>query len=167
MVVFPIDKYLAQDYRNTLRTSDAPQNIETDNPVLPVIDIQKGLPQPNSKQRLRYKFVNWTTTNTDYQIATPSSIKNIYYLGMYYVNTAATASTGAVWDGSTGSTPSSSANTSYDELMLDYSRLGATDGAFQYKMLPFPTKCSFGIRANFGVAAGSGFAIIWYIEELV
>lgn len=137
------------------------------NPSNGGVEVQPAFPKPNANQRLRYKFVNWTTSTTQYQIATPTANMNIYYVGSYAITTAATAASPAIWDGTSGGTPASSANTAYDELMIEYFYLPGTVGAERYHMPPMPLKIVSGLRAEAGVASGSGFLIIWYIEEVV
>ncbi len=166
MVEFPIDKYLAQDYRNTLRTFEAPQNIDTKNPVIPVIDIQKGFPKPNAKQTLKtYDLLRQNAASGDTQIATSSSTLKIYFVGaLYNANgTNYTQASQSTIQDSTSGTPGTS--------------LGATNnmGTFignantMISLFPsLPRECIYGIRASVvAPTTGNTILTIYYIEEII
>jgi len=169
MVEFPIDKYLAQDYRATLKTFDAPQNIETKNPIIPVVDIQKGFPKPNARQILHYTFISIGTSATSFQVATVMPNKKIYFLGMSINVTAAVATNISGFDAISGTGPSTSANTAYlDELgFFAYLFTGATLGELRETKPQLPIEVKFGIRCVAGGAGQSGLAIVTWIEEQV
>lgn len=168
MVKFPIDKYLAQDYRNTLRTSDAPQYLDTETPLIPVVDVQKGFPKPNSKQTLRYATVKFTTTAGYVQIVTKTANTRIYFIGIKSVNGAAILHEVLLFDG-TGNYPTVNADTLYtDEAgFIDRLTLPATVGAQYITPNPLPIELKYGLRIYGGVASGNATNIITYIEEVI
>jgi len=163
MVVFPIDKYLAQDYRNVLRTGDAPQNLDTDSPIIPVVDIQKGFPKPNSKQRLRHRYLYNANSTTISQIATPTNNLNIYYIGFTGVFVGVASIIQPI-DATSGGVVATDQN----EVALSpiYYGAAAQQTIKDYPILPI--KCDYGLRFEnraTGVGCQSDVVIYW-IEEV-
>jgi len=163
MVVFPIDKYLAQDYRNTLRTSDAPQNIETDNPIIPMIDVQKGFPKPNSKQTYKTFFSTQAAAGTfNKQIATPTSNTLIYFVGIevgYPSNT--TGPDMALLDSTTQNT----FPVENDTNVLAMRRTNTPEGYDKFP--PLPLKVNNGIRLYSSTGVAGYAVVVHYIEEVI
>jgi len=155
-VQVPVDKYLAEDYRQVLRTVDAPQNINTEVPITPAVIVNQGLPRPNSKQILRYTtVVNGAGNNSD-QIATPNSTTNIYFLGCL-INSGAVNF--CVWDGTSGDRTSL---TDGQTTNFYYGSYGGTTNVIDF--VPFPVKATSGIRVT---TTGVSSVIVYYIEEIV
>jgi len=157
MVQFPVDKYLLADYREQLRTFSAPQDLDTDYPILPVIPISQplGFPKPNSKQILRIYNVVLAAAG-DVQVATVSSSTNIYFVGAI-ISTAAGGTYG-IADLTSGTVN----QTNGDTTTLAY---GGTAAQLNLEFKPaLPYKCTSGIRVS-GIGAFSLRITIYYIEE--
>lgn len=163
----PTDKYLLQDYRDDMRTSDAPQMIDTQTPLIPVKNIGSGLPKPNSKQRLLKYHVYKTNAASAYvNVATPSSNTRIYFLGVIVSVYDTLGRTVSAYDGSSGT-----AQHSVDANTINFFTFNTTASAygnFSY-FAPFPVQVVSGIRLfqDTLTASGSLSATFYYIEEIV
>lgn len=154
-MINPIDKGIAQDYRNTMFTSGAPQNIDTDIAVIPVAVINQGLPKPTSKQ-LMYKY-NFVNTTADAQVITRGSNQRVYYLGCQ-INMGAGCTT-VIFDGTSGT----GAQTNGDTVTLI-----RMDGAVQMGYFPpLPIECVNGIRISVTAAANARITVFYVVESTV
>jgi len=170
MVSFPIDKYLSQDYRDTLRTFDAPQNIDTDSPLIPVIDIQKGYIKPNSKQKLRtYLFFQGAgAAARTVQIASNSTTRQYYFLAAksYKAGTVNNSNISLI-DATTGGATYADGET---DLLIREQWLAAAPGVREgINIGSAPIKTDRGIRLDC-VLTGAGeeiWMLIYYIEEIL
>ena len=160
----PIDKFLMQDYRRDMRTPDCPSYIDTRVPITPVKTIGTGFTTPNSKQKLRHTLIDIGGTSTDFQIATVTASKNVYLLGYHYWVTNTTNSEVKMWDAASGSAPSISANTKYEDEGALLLYIAPQTGWYTF-VLPLPKKVTTGIRLTAGGASVSAFLVVYYIEE--
>ena len=168
-MIFPIDKYLAQDYRNTLRTGGSPQMIDDSAPVTPVIDIQKGFPKPNAKQILHQTLVFVGNASTTFQIATVSATTKIYYLGMFAQNQAAVQCGPDFFDASSGVAGAINGNNAYQDYLgrIAPMTVAATVGATLAYNPVLPYQVTYGLRLIGGGAGQSCIYQIWWLEEIV
>jgi len=167
MVEFPIDKYLAQDYRDTLRTFDSPQNIETKNPIIPVIDIQKGFIKPNSKQKLCNAFVYAGATTTRVQLATASTSLKVYFVAMQSINFAANVGDTILFDAISGNAPTTTAGNVYTGVDAPTCRHYLPASGNLTTTPTIPVQVTNGLRVEFGGTSQNYYVMIWWIEEIV
>lgn len=164
----PLKASTMNDFRNALGINTSPSFYET-TPITPVAIIggNLGLPKPKSNQRLRYTTINAGGTNTEFQVATPTSTTTISYLGFSVSNFAAFSGSFVVYDGSSGTYPTLSANTSYpDDLgVLSLFVFPATVGYNFNLFQTLPAKVKKGLRINAGGASQSFIIVVWYLEE--
>lgn len=122
-----------------------------------------GYPIAKVGQVVHTYMVNYTTTSTYYQIATPDVNTDIYYLGYFFVSTNANNSGLTLYDASAGNAPGVAVNTGYlDDAGLIVADYMATIRSYSI-MLPIPYKVKNGIRLNIGSASASGFIIVYYM----
>lgn len=166
MVNQPINKFIAEDYRRTLNTSDSPSFIDTEVPVAPVAVINNRLPVANANQRLRVAGVYSDGTTRYLQIATASSTIKVHFLGMQYYCNAAVAANMIIWDATSGTPPAITAGAvSYDEnayfCQIGASAVGQNGSVF----VPLPKEVTSGIRVQLGGAGQLLYGFIYWIEE--
>jgi len=154
---FPISKYVAEDYRQSLNISDAPSFVDTELAVLPVIDIQKGFPRPNSRQTIKTMMLSKGGA-ADTQIVTRTSSTNVYFIGIV----AQVLATGGLNVGD--ATSGSLVNTDGATNQL----LAASVSANTYIefFAPLPVKLLNGLRVSNSGAVGF-IGILYYMEELI
>lgn len=166
-----ISKWLASDYRDTLKAAKAPSSIDLDAPIVPVAVVNLGLPRARSNQRLRYTTVRISSAGNDsaFQVATASSILAIFYIGARVVNSAAVAAQGTIYDATSGNSPTLTLNNVNNENLgfLAHFALPATVGNEQLVIPSLPIKCISGIRFYIASAPASSQAefTIWWLEE--
>jgi hypothetical protein len=168
-MIQPINRTVANDYRQALGVADAPQMIDTEIPITPVLLVNNSFPKPSTSQKLKYFTVGIHTALTSYQIATASSTTKIYFIGIKVINGGAVALNPAVFDGTSGNSPAIAANTTYADGagLLANPICPATNGTQDETILPLPVQVNNGIRLTMGGAAQAGVVIIYYIEEIV
>lgn len=167
MGVLPISKFIAEDYRQTLGTNDAPSFIDTETPIIPVAVVNQQLPKPNSKQKLKYGFACITAAATTLQIATRTATTKIYFLGFDAYSGNATSQTFVIYDATSGTGPSFSNNTIYTDesgLLADFTFASASATLINH--LPLPVELKQGLRIT-GGATSSCYFVFWYIEEQI
>ena len=147
-----------------MQVAGSPSFVDDQIPVTPVSIVggNIGLPKPRANQRTRYAYRIALHADTYYQIATNSSTKQYYYVGVIAsCSAAAVAHTDFVFDAASGNTPASDT----DEIMLYERNFIANSG--DTAVLPIPLKMTNGIRLRLGDAgaAMNAWAIVVYIEE--
>lgn len=157
MVLSPISRNVANDYRTVMGTGDAPQFIDTEVPILPVKAIGEGIPKPNSSQR-QLTYTSVATGNQQVNVSLPSSSRNVYLTGI----TVNTNSTGIgdiyIIDASSGSSFTDTDTTGKVRLSMPIS----TD---KQVFFPFPIKMTTGLRLVVSWSAGTISSIVHYVEE--
>ncbi len=151
---YPISKFVAQDYRESLQTADAPSFVDTDLQVLPVIDIQKGFPKPNARQQLKTYMVSKGIA-ADQQIATTGINTRIYFLGFESTMNAGNLIVG---DATSGTLAGADAATN----LLFYSSVAATTYTQFFPTLPREVKTGLRVTASAAISL-----IMYYIEETI
>jgi len=160
-MIVPTDKYLMADYREILGTPDAPQMIDTENPIIPVALVNNGLPRPNSKQEIKKYNVSKINTTVDVQVATASSTKRLFYIGAHVRVDALGVNTCVVFDATSGTGSCSDANTD----LLVPGVVANTILSTLYTM-NLPIECKKGIRVSIIAAAGQNVSVdVFYMEE--
>lgn len=161
-MIVPINKYLAQDYRRTLSTGGAPQMIDDSNPIIPVIDVQKGFITPNSKQLLKkYTVVKGAAAGAfNIALSTPSLSKKVYLVG-YRVNITGAAGIMALYDSTTDGDQEADA----DSVTINRYASATTNEIFNFQ-IPIPIEKRLLLYVNSGAASGVT-ATIYYIDETV
>lgn len=147
----PINKYLANDYRVVIGTDDAPATIDPKNAIIPVVDIQKGFPKPNSKQTYKTKAFN--NNGVGYNtISSVDSNKDVYLVAIAvsgvnggYIN---------VGDGTDSAVDSTNGSTTH---FIQIASAGLYD-------FPLPIKCNVALGI-YGSVINQGF-VVHYIEEI-
>lgn len=162
----PADKYVLEDYRQDLRTSDAPQVIDTERELLPVKAIGTGIPRPNSRQILHVTLVN-VTTATAVQVCTRAAGTRIFFLAAFFYSGAAQATNSALFDATSGNGSAVVANTAYTDDYLAIFTLAAAVGASAFVQLPVGKEIMQGIRHYGGSAAGNANLVVYWVEERV
>lgn len=167
----PIDKYLGQDYRVALRVPSSPSFIDTEVPITPIIDINKGLPRPNSKQIFHKSMVLISGAPADFNITTVTSSRKVFLLGVVTRQASATVAVNVnVYDASSGSVPTINNNTVMEDtgyIMQCWQLATAGAGTMEIVMLPLPSEINYGIRINAGAVSASFFMFVYWIEEIV
>lgn len=167
----PLKPSIMQDFRDALGTNGSPSFFDSNTPPVPVAIIagNVGYPRPRSNQRLRYTTIRTDATNRQFQVATASATTKIYYVGLQYNNNAAVVATATVWDGNSGSPPSLSGGTAYQED-AGYITNFVSEGTLYAKLsayLPYPMEMKYGIRVSGGGVGQDLQVTILYIEETV
>lgn len=166
MVQLPADKYLLQDYRDDLRTADAPQWLETEVPITPVKSIGAGFPKPNSKQIIKkYTAVKSTAGSAVTQVASVSASTKIYFLGAFFTVTATAGSGSVSINDSTSGSP-----TLTNGATNEFFGFNGAAAAFanEYWIPAYPIPCIEGLRVNVtGPTTGTSACVVYYMEELV
>lgn len=165
--VMPADKYLLQDYRNDMRTSQAPQDLDTSAQLIPVKCVGVGLPRPNSKQTLRrYHAYRTNEAAAQTNAAVPTSSTKIYFVGVVFSLFDSSGRYLSIADASSGTTPQ---NTNASTNMLFYTQNTAASTNTGSMFCPHPVEMLSGIRIYTDTmsATGQTFATIYYIEEVI
>ncbi len=161
MAIQPTNKYLMRDYRLILGTNDAPQMIDTENPITPVAVINNNLPTPSSNQSmLKYTLSKGTSTDTTVQVSTATSNKNVYMIGFNSLRSGADT-TFAIVDDDTGAIGLGDAATN---TLFYVTGVSSTS----YFIFPLPIKCNRGIRlrATSGVTTNPAINVLYIEEEI-
>lgn len=171
-MIVPINKYIAQDYRSTLTTSGAPQNIDSDVPITPVVVINQGLPKPNSKQILRYYTYRGNAAAGYVQVVTKNSNTRIYLVSVdAEQRTTGTNSTCTVFDAASGNIPTINVNTAgyLDELgdIFNFVTAVASTKHQKGETYPLPIEVKYGIRLYVDSNAADMLVTLKYIEEII
>lgn len=165
----PVKASIQNDFKQELGCQSAPAFFNNETPLTPVAVIAGniGISKPRSNQKLKYTTVRVGNASTQYQIATASSTKRVYFLGMFYCNNAAVAANLTVYDATTGATPTVNTNTSYaDELGFIMNLIStATVNDKSGQFLPYPLEIKQGIRAQGGGAGQDNTYTIYFLEE--
>lgn len=141
------------------------------NPNNAGVEVQPALPKANSNQSLKYSTIHVNGTATDYQLATVTSTKRVYFLGFMGENDAANVVDMQIWDGTTGTDRAAgfSNNTAYPQETGLIARYGMTATA-QTSIscfLPLPVEVTSGLRMTSGGASQHCIWIVYWIEETV
>lgn len=161
-MIQPTNKYFMEDYRRVLGTNDAPQMIDTQNPIIPVALINNGLPKPLTSQQIKLKSFNKGASHTsDNQIATVNANMRVYYLGYYhtglldsFVIEDSISGTAVLTDGDTN-------------ILAEWQNGAGATNINDFVFLPLPIEVKQGIRLSIGTnAGGSSHITVIYIEEL-
>jgi hypothetical protein len=167
---FVIDPNLANDYRKVLGIPDAPNMIEPNLAIQPVVVLNQGLPSPKSNQVQRtFTFRRTGTGAATFQIATPTNNKRILLQGITIMNNLAATSLTILFDASTGSSPSiASGSGYYDEAgVFDFYGCGAAISC-RDKFFPMPLVVKQGLRIEINAYAGSDvYGVVYFLEESI
>jgi len=159
-MIQPTDKYIMQDYRASLGTNDAPQMINTENPITPVAVINNGLRTPKSNQSIKlYSLSKGAGTDSTVQISTVSSSKRVFILG-YTSLRQGVDTTFTVKDLSSG------AGIGIADADTDTFLFMTGIGHLTHYNFPIPLECKQGIRLR-AVSSGATLPIIviHFMEE--
>jgi len=166
-MIQPTNKYLMADYRSQLGTNDAPQMIDTEIPLAPVVMINRGLPTASASQRLRWAELAVGNVSTQYQIATASSTLKVYLVAVTSTTLGAASTPFRVFDAISGAGPNPAANTMVQDQSagLIYMSSPAVAGSFSKVALPISVQVQNGIRLVGGGAGQAAEVIVYWLEE--
>lgn len=165
----PADKYLLKDYRDDMRTPDAPQWLDTQVPLMPVKAIGTGFPKPNSKQRIKFAFREVTNTAVDAysQLGTTTANLQYYFVGCTISQSSQTSTQNVVmvFDATTGNFPAAP----QDEVVVFDITMPASVTTSVNIFAPYPILMKDGLRLGIGapgaVASATRDVVVWYLEE--
>lgn len=122
-----------------------------------------ALPTASTSQEVHIALVNYTTSATYYQVATPDATHDVYLLGYHLINDAAVSPVMAIFDAASGNVPTITANTMYtdEENQMYYDNLAVVGE--RGCILKYPYKVTNGIRLKAGGTSANGAIRVFYM----
>lgn len=147
-----------------MRSQAAPEAIDTDQPPIPVVILNNGLPKPLSSQVLKTQTVLSSAGGTvTTQLATTTSTTRVYFVGAQFTCTATAGAGSAAINDSTSGTPTATNGATNELLALNGAAAGFINEFFAP---PLPRECVTGLRATVQApATGTSALIVYWIEE--
>lgn len=160
--MFPIGKYISQDYRDTLQVPDAPQNINPDIPILPVAVVNNGLPRPQANQTIYTYYKSYTAADNN-TLITKGNDERLYLLGVAIINNSTVASSVfAIFDGSSGAKPAS------PNALIKYTAITLAAINNSFVSFPIPIEFQIAIRTDCSTPTpGTVEFVLYYMVEKI
>lgn len=150
-------------------THDAPQDIETKNPVIPTapITVGKGFPTPKANQILRVYYSKNTNADVNTAIATPSPTRKYYFVGTIMTSDGGSANSNDTQVND--STTSGFINTAGSTEVLVQKTIKNATVLDANIFVPFPVEIQRELRIHLGSngAGGTKYIVVYYLEEIV